>query len=251
MRYSVAVWDSAIGSQRLRKQVDDRHAAQNQRIIADRALQFRNAAVQIDKNLHPVAAGYQRLGLQTAEIQEQELLREGEVFRQQPEAGEAAGRPGEQRLIRREPDRLDRAGWNQHRSGVIRAIRQCDADSVPAQQLIQRQRNIRRRAQEEAQPIDAEGRERCFGGGTFQPDAQHADRAGRARIGRRRQRQSGQPDTFHLHRPKRGRIDGAKPACFTTDRFAVERQVDRNLARLLQIRLAEKLDDRTGRHGAR
>ena len=90
-----------------REQVDQRRAAQRQALRADRALQFRRGAVEIDEDFQRIAAGDQGLVVDPGEVQEQELVGEGEVFGQQAEAGEAAGGPGQQGLVGGKAGRFD------------------------------------------------------------------------------------------------------------------------------------------------
>ena len=187
----------------LAEQIDHRRAAERQ--AAGRWLRSSSGdrAVEIDENLQPVAAGHHRLRVDPGEVEEQELFREGEIFGQQAEAGEAARGPRQQRLLGREAGRLDRGCRHDDRRGVDRGVGVGDRDRVAAQQFVQRQRLVRRPAQEEAQPVDAQLGEGRLGRGAFQRDAQHADGAGGGRIGGCDERQAGQPDVLHLDRPQR------------------------------------------------
>ena len=104
------------------KQIDQRRAAEGERRLADGAFQFGQRAIQIDEDLQPVAGGHQRLGVDPGDVEEQELLREGEVLGEQAEAGKSARRPGQQCLVRGEADRLDRAGRHDDRRRVHRVV---------------------------------------------------------------------------------------------------------------------------------
>src|SRR3981189_1659468 len=61
----------------------------------DGPFEFRHRAVEVDEDVHAVAGRDERLGVEPAEIDEQEFLARGEIFAEQAEAGEPAGRPGE------------------------------------------------------------------------------------------------------------------------------------------------------------
>ena len=233
----------------LRKQVDQRRAAERQRLLADGALQFRQRAVQVDEDLQPVAGGHQGLGVHPRDVEEQELLRKGEVFGEQAEAGEAACRPGQQRLVGREADRLDRAGGHDDRRRVDRVVGIGDRDRVGAEQFVQRQRLVRRAAQEEAQPVDAELGEGDLGRGAFQGDAQHAGGAGGGRVGGRDDRQAGEADVLHLDRPQRDRRRGAVAQLLAAHRLGVDRDAGGQARRRHQIGLAVELHHHAGRHG--
>ena len=136
------------------EQVDDRNAAQRQGIRAHHPLQLSGGAVETDEDVHPIAGFQQGLALDPGEIEEQELFREGEVFGQQPEAGEAASRPGQDGLLRREADGCDDAGRQDHRRRIGGTVGIGDGDRVRRQQFQQRQRHVGRRTQEQPQPVE-------------------------------------------------------------------------------------------------
>ena len=232
----------------LRKQVHRRRAPQRQRVVGQRALQFRQRTVQIDKDFHPISPGCEGFSLHSGEIQEQELLREGEIFGQQAKAREAAGGPGEQRLLRPKADRADRISAHDDGVGVGRAVGVGDRQRVAAQQFVQRQGDVGRRAQVETQPVNAELREGDLGVGAFHHDAQRRHRAAGQRVGRHRERQAGEPHALDLHRPQRHRIGGAEAAWLAAHRLAVQRQAGRDLERHQQVRLAAELQHRAGGH---
>ena len=138
-----------------------------------------NDAVEIDENLQPASAREQRLCLNPREVDEQEFLGKGKIFGQQSKAREAARRPRQQRLFRSEPHRLDRAGRDDYRRRVARAVGISHRNSVRAQQLVKRQRDVGGAAQKEAQAIDAELAKARVGRTAFEHDAEHRDRAAR------------------------------------------------------------------------
>ena len=130
-RYSVAVWVSGTGSQACGKEIDHRRAAEGERVDADNPFELRGGAIEINKNSRRPPAGNQRLRLDACQVDKQKLLGKGEILGQQPEAGEAAGGPGEQCLIRRKADRLDRFG-RQRRPAPDRPVHpQGDTDAWP------------------------------------------------------------------------------------------------------------------------
>src|SRR5579864_74545 len=78
----------------LRKQIDDRGAAESQHVGTYRSLQLGNRTIEINKDFQAAAAGKQRLGIEAVEIDEQEFLWKSKIFTEQAETGKAAGRPG-------------------------------------------------------------------------------------------------------------------------------------------------------------
>ena len=73
------------------------------------------------------------LRVHPGEVEEQELLRKGEVFGEQAEAGEAAGGPGQQCLVRAEAGRArSRRPGTMTGSGIHRAVGIGDRDRVAA-----------------------------------------------------------------------------------------------------------------------
>src|SRR5271166_921372 len=74
----------------LREEVDDRRAAEGQRIRADGSLEFRQRAVEIGEDLQATSAGEQGLGLYLCEVDEQKFLGKGKIFAEKAEARKAA-----------------------------------------------------------------------------------------------------------------------------------------------------------------
>ena len=217
--------------------------------MADGAFQFGQRAVQVDEDLQPVASGHHGLGVDAREVEEQELLGKGEILGEQPKAGEATCRPGQQGLVRREADRLDRAAWHDDRRGIHRIVGVGNRDGVCAQQLVERERLIGRAAQEEPQPVDAELGKRGLGRGALQGDAQHAGCAGGEWIGRGHDRLTGEADILHLDRPKRDRCRGAVAQFLAVHRFGVDRNPGGQARRTDHVGLAVELHHHAGRHG--
>ena len=101
------------------------------------------------------------------------------------------------------PDRLDRVRRQHHRRRVGRAVGIGDRQRVRAQQLVERQRDIGGAAQKKAQPIDAElGESRLAPSAHLRVMRSTLTAPRGERVGRRRQRQSGQPHILDLDRPQ-------------------------------------------------
>ena len=88
----------------LREQVDDRRAAEPERVGRDVPRQVGDRPVQVEVDLQLVARVGQRPTAEAGQVDEQELLGEREVLGQQPVAQERAGRVGEQPLVALEAD---------------------------------------------------------------------------------------------------------------------------------------------------
>ena len=117
----------------LLEEIDDGRAPEGKVARLHGPFEFRHRAVQVDVDVHAVAGRDERLGIESAEIDEQEFLACREIFAEQAKAGERAGRPREKRLLGRKTNRLQRVRRQDHRACVGLVVGQGDRDGMGQQ----------------------------------------------------------------------------------------------------------------------
>ena len=221
------------------EQVGDGGAVQAQRVLAHPHLLLQRPA-ELEHQVQAVATGRQGQPVQTGHIQEQELLRQVEIFLQQPVSGEGVGAIGQQPLVVGEPGRTHRIGPQIENLGVL-AIGHPDAGAgqIVAEPQQQRLRHLRIAVDVEPQPRQV------------QPVQRHA----RQRLEADRQRRAG-PGRLHRRLGHTQRLQvhvvaGAEPAGGALHGYGIDLGAAGNalgLAHRVGHRL--ELQDRHGRHGA-
>jgi hypothetical protein len=152
----------------LLEQVDDRRAEQPEGVGGDGLLQSLQALrpakrAQFDRDFH---RGVEARQVQAGEVDEQELLRQHEVFLDQPITEERARVVVEQRVLFLEPDRLQGGGGQaqrRHLRGVVGRA-QGDAGGGVEQQFVQRVDQRAFAVQVQAQALDRQLRQRQLRG---------------------------------------------------------------------------------------
>ena len=202
----------AVGA--LGEQVDGRRAEQREVGGVDGAFERRFAALEQQHQLEFGAGVAAQRWRQPGQVDEQEALRQGEIFLQQAAALESAQGGGQQRLLVGVAGRADVAGVEPAvpRPGV-RGGRDRQPEAGADDQLVQLEGGVVAAGQEQAQFVERQLLERdARAGAQFEPDAA-AHAFGHRQ---RRQRQVGRKREIlgrcELQRPQRDVVRGAKLA---------------------------------------